>query len=51
LLSPNLATYTLFAMAVNASGAIGDLYTVLWILRFPADAFVCDHGEKFMIYW
>lgn len=51
LLSPTLATFTLFAMAVNASGAIGDLYTVLWILRFPADAFVCDHGEKFTIYW
>jgi Putative zincin peptidase len=51
LLSPILATFTLFAMAVNASGAIGDLYTVLWLLRFPADAFVCDHGEKFTIYW
>jgi Putative zincin peptidase len=51
MLSPNLATFTLFAMAVNASGAIGDLYTVLWILRFPGDAFVSDHGEKFTIYW
>jgi Putative zincin peptidase len=51
LLSPSLATFTLFAMAVNASGAIGDLYTVLWILRFPAASFVCDHGEKFTIYW
>jgi hypothetical protein len=50
LLSPELASFTLFAMAVNASGAIGDLYTVLWILRFPADAYVCDHGEKFTIY-
>jgi Putative zincin peptidase len=51
LLGPSLVTFTLFAMAVNASGAIGDLYTVLWILRFPANAFVCDHGEKFNIYW
>ena len=51
LASVNLATFMLFAMAVNASGAIGDLYTVVWILRFPANAFVCDHGEKFTIYW
>jgi hypothetical protein len=51
LLDSTLATFTLFGMAVNASGAIGDIYTVLWILRFPAQAFVCDHGEKFSIYW
>lgn len=51
LASVNLATFMLFAMAVNASGAIGDLYTVVWILRFPSNAFVCDHGEKFTIYW
>ena len=51
LASVNLATFMLFALAVNASGAIGDLYTVVWILRFPANAFVCDHGEKFTIYW
>jgi hypothetical protein len=50
-LGSTLATFTLFAMAVNASGAIGDIYTVLWILRFPSQAFVCDHGEKFSIYW
>jgi hypothetical protein len=51
MLDSTLATFTLFAMAVNASGAIGDLYTVVWMLRFPSDAFVCDHGEKFSIYW
>jgi hypothetical protein len=51
LLGSALATFTLFAMAVNASGAIGDLYTVVWILRFPSNALVCDHGEKFSIYW
>jgi hypothetical protein len=51
LVSANVATLTLFAMAVNASGAIGDLYTVVWILRFPAESYVCDYGEKFTIYW
>lgn len=51
LLSTSLATFVLFAMAINASGAIGDIYTVVWMLRFPAQALVCDHGEKFSIYW
>jgi hypothetical protein len=51
LLGSTLASLTLFAMAVNASGAIGDLYTVIWILRFPVQALVCDHGEKFSIFW
>lgn len=51
LVSVNLATFILFIMAVNASGAIGDIYTVVWLLRFPVEAFVCDHGETFTIYW
>lgn len=51
LTSSNVATLTLFAMAINASGAIGDLYTVVWILRFPVESYVCDQGEKFTIYW
>ena len=40
------------AVALNAGGAIGDIWTVIIILlrRFPADALVQDLGDTFVIY-
>lgn len=40
----------IFALAVNASGSIGDLYIVGWLLRRPSSALVNDHGDCIHIY-
>lgn len=40
----------IFALAVNASGSIGDLYIIGWLLRRPASALVNDHGDCIHIY-
>lgn len=42
LFSPVLASYTLFASIGNFSGAAGDVWSVLRILRHPADVLIED---------
>jgi hypothetical protein len=41
---------TLFAVALNASGATGDLATVAWLLTKPRSAYVNDYGDGFGVY-
>jgi hypothetical protein len=40
----------IFALAVNASGSIGDVYIIGWLLTRPAGALVNDHGDCIHIY-
>ena len=34
------------ALALNASGSVGDLYIIGWLLARPASALVNDHGDS-----
>lgn len=40
----------IFALAVNASGSVGDVYIITWLLARPASALVNDHGDCIHIY-
>ncbi|MGB0387693.1 MAG: DUF3267 domain-containing protein [Ardenticatenaceae bacterium] len=40
----------LFSLAFNASGAVGDLYIIWWLLRKPSNVLVQDVGDAFTIY-
>jgi hypothetical protein len=40
----------LFFMTMNASGAVGDIVTVLWLLTQPPTVLVQDVGDSFTIY-
>ena len=40
----------IFALAINASGSIGDVYIVSWLLARPAGALVNDHGDCIHIF-
>lgn len=40
----------IFALAINASGSIGDVYIIAWLLARPASALVNDHGDCIHIY-
>jgi len=40
----------LFALATNASGAVGDLYIVGWLLTQPAQTLVQDRGDGMLIF-
>jgi hypothetical protein len=40
----------IFALTINASGSIGDLYIIAWLLTRPASALVNDHGDRIYIY-
>ncbi len=40
----------IFALAVNASGSVGDVYIIGWLLARPASALVNDHGDCIHIY-
>jgi hypothetical protein len=40
----------IFALAVNASGSVGDIYIIGWLLGRPASAMVNDHGDCIQIY-
>ena len=42
LVSPVLASYTLFANLSNFSGAVGDLWSVMRMARLPANALIED---------
>ena len=45
-----LAYYVAFAAVINAGGAVGDLWMVTVVLRYPADALVRDEADGFRIY-
>lgn len=40
----------IFALSVNASGSIGDVYIIFWLLSRPASVLVNDHGDCIQIY-
>jgi hypothetical protein len=40
----------LFAMTANASGAIGDIYVVGWLLMRPSSNLVNDHGDGMKVF-
>lgn len=39
-----------FFLTLNAAGAVGDMLTVIVVLRYPADALVNDRGEEFAVF-
>ena len=50
LFSPALASYTLFASIGNFSGAAGDVWSVLRILRQPADVLIEDTESGYRVW-
>jgi hypothetical protein len=40
----------LFGMTINASGAIGDLFIVAWLLKRSAEALINDRGDAIAVY-
>lgn len=40
----------IFALSVNASGSIGDVYIIFWLLSRPASILVNDHGDRIHVY-
>ncbi|HNT25946.1 MAG TPA: DUF3267 domain-containing protein [Anaerolineales bacterium] len=42
--------YLVITAALNASGAVGDLFVVAWILRYPPEALVRDSGDAFEVF-
>lgn len=48
--SPRGLIILLFAMTVNAGGAVGDLFTVAWLLTQPVTVLVRDSGDSFTVY-
>jgi len=50
LLSPALASYTIFATVGNFSGAAGDVWTVTRLLRHPPDVLVEDTETGFRVW-
>jgi len=43
-------TMLLVALVTNASGAVGDLYTVGWLLAQRSEVWVQDAGDVFVVY-
>lgn len=37
-------------LIMNASGAVGDLWVTLSLLRYPASAYCCDEGDRTTVY-
>ena len=50
IFSPALASYTLFASIGNFSGAAGDVWSVLKILRHPADVLIEDTESGYRVW-
>ncbi len=50
LVSAVAGQLTLFAMVLNAAGAVGDLYVCGKVLRFPQDVLIRDTGYVFDVY-
>ncbi len=42
--------YLVITAALNASGAVGDLFVVAWILRYPPEALLRDSGDAFEVF-
>ncbi len=49
-LVPNVAAYTLFGLAGNVSGAVGDLVAARHTLALPPDALIADTATGFIAY-
>lgn len=49
-LAPNVAAYTLFGLAGNVSGAVGDLAAARRALALPPDALIADTATGFIAY-
>ncbi len=50
VLPQNLAYYAAFAAVINAGGAVGDLWAVGVVLRYPTVVLVRDEADSFRIY-
>lgn len=50
VLPTSIGYYVSIGVALNAGGAIGDLWSVVILLRYPATALVRDEGDGFRIY-
>lgn len=50
VLPATIAYYVSLGVALNAGGAIGDLWSVVILLRYPAAALVRDEGDGFRVY-
>ncbi len=48
--SPSLLVVLLFAITMNASGAVGDIYVVGLLLTYPSTTFIQDRGDIFMVF-
>ncbi len=49
-LPPILAAGALFIVVINATGSVGDLLMVVWLLRQPRDVLVQDTGSAITTY-
>ncbi len=50
LLPLNIALFVVFALTINAAGAVGDLYIVFRLLFIPATCLVRDEGDSITWY-
>ena len=50
VLPASVGYYVSIGVALNAGGAIGDLWSVVVLLRYPAAALIRDEGDGFRIY-
>jgi len=41
---------TLIVLVANASGAIGDIWVAVWLLRHPPSCLACDKGDAVTLY-
>jgi hypothetical protein len=37
-------------LTLNAAGAVGDMFWIIWLLRRPANALISDLGDKMVVY-
>jgi len=50
LLPSSSAAVVLLIAAMNAAGSLGDIVVVTWILFHPADSYIQDHGDRFILF-
>ena len=50
LLPVGMLPALLFALTVNAAGAVGDLYVVAWLFTKPDTVLVNDEGDRFAMF-
>ena len=46
----NLLPASLFALTINAAGAVGDLFVVGWLFTKPPSVLVNDEGDRFSMF-